>query len=72
MNLINEVDKPGSDIDIYVNHLDKILEEKEDRIKTLRNKLKSFSQMLKREEMISQHLLNHNDAFDVFDLNNEN
>jgi kinesin family protein 2/24 len=72
MNLINEVDKPGSDIDTYVSHLDKILEEKENRIKTLRSKLVNFSSMLKKEEMISQHLLNHNDAFDVFDLNNDN
>jgi len=72
MNLINEVDKPGSDIDIYVGKLDKVLEEKENRIKDLRNKLVKFSSMLKKEEMISQHLLNHNDAFDVFDLNNEN
>jgi len=72
MNLINEVDKPGSDIDIYVSKLDKVLEEKENRIKDLRNKLVKFSSMLKKEEMISQHLLNHNDAFDVFDLNNEN
>ena len=72
MNLINEVDKPGSDIDIYVGHLDKILEEKENRIKELRAKLSKFNVMLKKEEMISQHLLNHNDAFDVFDLNNDN
>ena len=36
MTLLNDVDKPGSDVEEYVNNLDKILAEKMEMIANLR------------------------------------
>jgi len=54
MTLINDVDKPGSDIDMYVKSLDKILQEKEERIRKVREKLFKFNKILREEEFLSQ------------------
>ena len=39
MHLLNEVDKPGSDIDNYVTSLDKLLVDKMNKISEIRKKL---------------------------------
>ncbi len=69
MNLINEVDKPGSDIDNYVVNLDKVLLEKMKNISTLRLRLKKFRVMLKDEEAISANFMNNNDFIDSYEKN---
>lgn len=53
MNIINEVDRPGSDIQIYANSLENILHNKEERIKKLLKKLEKFKLMLREEEALS-------------------
>jgi hypothetical protein len=47
MGLINEVDKPGSDIENYVVTLDRLLADKVDKINSLRVQLRKFNIMLK-------------------------
>jgi hypothetical protein len=69
MNLIHDVDKPGSDIEYYVNNLDKILADKAEKINGLRNRLKKFHIMLKDEETLSAKFANSNDVLDIYDLN---
>jgi len=54
MLLLHEVDKPGSDIDDYVECLDKLLTVKLDHIMGLRNKVKQFREHLKKEEVLSK------------------
>jgi len=49
--LLNDVEKPGSDIDGYVESLGKMLDSKTESILTLRNQLKSFKQHLKDEQV---------------------
>jgi kinesin family protein 2/24 len=66
MNLINEVDKPGSDIEHYVVSLDKYLEAKAEKINQIRNRLKKFNVMLKDEEALSAKFMNSNDVLDTF------
>lgn len=63
MILINEVDKPGSDIDTYVTNLDKILKEKADRIEKTRARLKKFQFLLKEEEVLSQKFYQYQNEF---------
>ena len=69
MNLIHEVDKPGSDIEQYVANLDKILEHKAEKVNALRSRLKKFHMMLKDEETLSAKFANSNDVLDIYDLN---
>jgi kinesin family protein 2/24 len=63
MMLINEVDKPGSDIDSYVTSLDKILKEKSDKIEKTRAKLLKFQNLLKEEEYLSQKFYQFQNEF---------
>ena len=63
MILINEVDKPGSDIDSYVTSLDKILKEKAERIEKTRSKLLKFQNLLKDEEYLSQKFYQYQNEF---------
>lgn len=65
MNILNEVDKPGSDIDLYVNSLDKLLIEKQNKIVNIRNKLFSLYSKLKDEEVLSS-------KFSDFNFTNKN
>ena len=72
MYLLNEVDKPGSDIDEYVENLDALLKHKYDSILQIRNKLSTFKKHLKEEEILSKKFYEErSNILDVFDLNNE-
>ena len=50
MQLLNEVDKPGSDVEEYAKHLDKVLLGKIKIITDLREQLLTFYSHLKTEE----------------------
>ena len=63
MLLINEVDKPGSDIDSYVSSLDKILQEKADKIQNIRANLFKFHKMLKEEEILAKKFTDYQNEF---------
>jgi len=67
MILINEVDKPGSDIDIYVSSLDKLLKEKEEKIQGTRSRLKDFNNLLRDEEYLSQLYFTYQQKFGIND-----
>lgn len=56
MHLLNEVDKPGSDIDMYVTSLDKLLVDKMNKIIEVRKKLGNLYVKLKDEEVLSSKL----------------
>lgn len=56
MNLLAEVDQPGSAIDTYVIKLKEILEKKERAIAALWAKLTSFERQLQEEEMFSRSM----------------
>ena len=72
MMLLHEVDKPGSDVDYYVESLDNMLASKANAIQSLRGKLKVFKQHLVEEEALSKKFYEKkNEAMDVFDLKNE-
>ena len=53
MAILNEVDKPGSDIDSYVTTLDRLLAEKQNKISVIRKKLFTLHSKLKDEEALS-------------------
>lgn len=52
MALISEVDKSGSDIEVYVGELDKMLLKKMNMIATVRKKLVDFNAHLKMEKQL--------------------
>lgn len=54
MLLLHEVDKPGSDVDEYVNNLDVLLSHKMDVIAQLKSSLKQFKDHLLEEEALSK------------------
>lgn len=54
MQLLNAVDKPGSDVEEYINNLDEILKTKMEMIASLRNQLVDFHKHLKTEECMSK------------------
>lgn len=72
MMLLHEVDKPGSDVDNYVDNLDSLLGNKINLIQTLRKKLQVFKQHLAEEEALSKKFYEKkNEVMDIFDLKNE-
>ncbi len=54
MVLLNDVDKPGSDVEAYVNNLDQILIQKMTMISEMREQLITFHKHLKTEEAMSK------------------
>lgn len=72
MKLLNEVDKPGSDVDEYVQNLEQILNDKANLINQLKDKLKCFKDHLQQEEALSKKFYEQRaQILDVFDMNNE-
>lgn len=72
MSLINEVDKPGSDIENYVVTLDRLLADKVDKINSLRVQLQKFNIMLKDEEALANKFNNNADILEVYDFGKKN
>jgi hypothetical protein len=70
MNIINDVDKPGSDIEIYTSNLDKLLLDKVEKINSLRKRLFKFRVMLKDEEVLASKFANSNYG-NEYDLNKD-
>lgn len=56
MNLLAEVDQPGSAIDTYVVKLKEILDKKDKAIQSLRAKLVSFEAQLQEEEALNRSM----------------
>lgn len=54
MVLLNEVDKPGSDVEEYVTNLDQMLLKKIQMIQETRSQLVTFHKHLKTEESLSK------------------
>lgn len=54
MTLLNDVDKPGSDVESYVASLDKLLTQKIQMITAMRKQLIEFHTHLKTEEVMSK------------------
>lgn len=54
MLLLNNVDKPGSDVEDYVINLNRILERKMEGIRALQNRLNNFSTDINTEGMLSR------------------
>jgi len=54
MTLLNEVDKPGSDVETYARGLDRVLLKKIEIITDLRERLLTFYSHLKTEEHMSK------------------
>lgn len=50
MNILKEVDKPGSDVESYIEKLDKILLKKIDMMTELRMQVLEFYRNIKTEE----------------------
>lgn len=72
MGLLHEVEKPGSDIDEYVNSFDAILQQKTDLINQIRGRLLRFREYLKEEEVLSLKLNEQKqEMMDIFDLNTD-
>mmetsp|Transcript_20210 Transcript_20210/g.19152 ORF Transcript_20210/g.19152 Transcript_20210/m.19152 type:complete len:87 (-) Transcript_20210:39-299(-) len=71
MVLLNEVDKPGSDVDEYVNNLDQMLLQKVDIILKMRTQLLEFHKHIKTEECMSK-LYQQQQNLNEFELNPNN
>jgi kinesin family protein 2/24 len=69
MGMLNEVDKPGSDVQQYIRDLESVLSQKEMQIANVKRKLKTFKSHLQAEEELSKQFYSlQTDAMDVFDL----
>lgn len=70
--LLHEVDKPGSDVDEYVDSIEAILAHKMEIISLLRGRLSNFREHLKEEELLSKKFYEQRaEVLDVFDLNDK-
>lgn len=52
--MLEEIDKPGSDIEKYIQSMEKILEEKKEAINYLQEKIICFKGKLKEEQILSE------------------
>ena len=69
MQLLQEVDKPGSDVEAYAASLDSTLAHKMEAIASLREKLSGFRSHLHQERELSKKFFEQqNEINDVFDL----
>ena len=64
MSLLNEVDKPGSDVEEFISGLDKLLISKVHMILDMRKQLIDFHTNLKTEEIMSKLYQQQQDAND--------
>lgn len=64
MTLLNEVDKPGSDVEDYIGNLDKMLVNKIHMILDMRKQIIDFHTNLKTEEIMSKLYQQQQDAND--------
>ena len=82
MNYIHQVDKPGSNIELYTSNLDKLLSKEIETITNLKNRLNKFRIMLKDESALAnlfedeEIILGADDgleqkSIDSFDFNKE-
>ena len=82
MNYIHQVDKPGSNIELYTSNLDKLLAKEIETITNLKNRLNKFRIMLKDESALAnlfedeEIILGADDgleqkSIDSFDFNKE-
>lgn len=53
MSILNEVDKPGSDVEVYVGNLEQILSHNMNMIQEMQSKLVDFRSFLKKEATLS-------------------
>lgn len=65
MVLLNDVDKPGSDVEAYVASLDRLLTQKIQMITGMRKRLIDFHTHLKTEELLSKLYQQHQAAQDA-------
>jgi kinesin family protein 2/24 len=67
---LDEVDKPGSDIDEYIVSLEKVLREKLKSIHNLQNKIQEFKNNLEEERTVNQKIQEkrRNSSFEMLDL----
>lgn len=72
MSFIQEVDKPGSDIDLYTSGVDKLLNEQINKIQKIRERLSKFRIMLRDEEALSSKfgIDNNSDICEESKMNN--
>ena len=69
MQLLQEVDKPGSDVESYAASLDLTLARKMEAIASLRDKLSGFRTHLQQERELSKKFFEQQSEInDVFDL----
>lgn len=54
MSILKDVDKPGSDVENYVEKLDKILERKIEMMTELRRRVLDFYKNIKTEEQLAK------------------
>jgi len=66
------VDKPGSDIDHYVSSLDKLFQEKAERIQNARARLFKLHKMLKEEEVLAKKFTDYQNEAGDFEMVSEN
>ena len=52
--MLEEVDKPGSEINVYVENLDKVLNHQLSQIENLTSRLKRFKGQLQEEQRLSK------------------
>ena len=67
------MDKPGSDVDDYINSLDKLLKEKLRSISNLQNKIKEFKHNLNEEQIVNKKIqdMKKNNSFEMLNLDQE-
>lgn len=54
MSILNDVDKPGSDVECYIKDLDQILTQNMEMIKLMKSKLGNFRGYLAKEAKLSK------------------
>jgi phosphopantetheine adenylyltransferase len=61
MNLVNDVEKPGSDIEFYVHSMEKVYNQQLEKINFMKTRFINLKNLLKEEEELSQKFFKLNE-----------
>jgi len=61
LSLVNEVEKPGSDIEMYVNSMEIVFNQQLEKINYMKTRLINLKNLLKEENEVSQKFLKLNE-----------
>lgn len=67
MELLNDVEKPGSDIEAYLTNLEEVFNHEMGKMNFMMTRLKNFQKLLKEEKYMTQKIMKSNETLSLYE-----